>query len=203
MALAVPNPEDRRVQRTRLALRGALIALLQSRSWEEIRVQDVCDKANVGRSTFYNHFPDKEDLLVGGFEDLRRAVRQEARRNPGRTLHFAHGLIEHAGENERLFRALVGQRSGQVVLQRFRDLVVDLVRDDLRLRTSATGAELEVVVHYLGGAFLELLRWWLENQCPLEPTELEHRFQGLSASAVRALPTRRGFCPEAAVGTGG
>jgi AcrR family transcriptional regulator len=69
------DKRDRRIERTRRTLREALIALILERGWDDISVQDVCNRADVGRSTFYTHFADKEELLVGGFDDLRKVLR--------------------------------------------------------------------------------------------------------------------------------
>ena len=85
---------------------------------------------------------------------------------------FVLGMLEHARENHRLFLALVGKRSGQLVLQRFRELVLDLIREDLA-RLPGKGQAQDMRVHFVGGAFLELLTWWLEARNPLEPAELE------------------------------
>src|SRR5512139_3251865 len=71
---AAARPTDRRVLRTRATLREALVRLILERGWDDISVQDVCDRANVGRSTFYSHFADKEELLLAGFDDLRKAL---------------------------------------------------------------------------------------------------------------------------------
>ena len=62
---------DRRAQRTRAALRDALISLIGERGWEDLAVQDICERANVGRSTFYLHYAGKEALL----ESNRKALR--------------------------------------------------------------------------------------------------------------------------------
>ena len=58
----IPRSTDRRVLRTRAVLRDALITLVGESGWDAITVQDICDRAKVGRSTFYMHFADKEDL---------------------------------------------------------------------------------------------------------------------------------------------
>ena len=63
--------EDRRVQRTRELLRGALFSLIREKGFEVLTVQDIIDRANVGRATFYAHFDNKEDLLLSGFDVLR------------------------------------------------------------------------------------------------------------------------------------
>ena len=71
------RPDNRRVQRTRRTLREALVALILERGWDRFSIQDICERADVGRSTFYTHFADKEDVVGAGFEDLGRGVRAE------------------------------------------------------------------------------------------------------------------------------
>jgi AcrR family transcriptional regulator len=68
--------EDRRVQRTRTMLFDALLDLIIEKGYEAITVQDIIDRANVGRSTFYSHFSDKEQLLLGNIDQLRESLKQ-------------------------------------------------------------------------------------------------------------------------------
>src|SRR5215218_9787371 len=70
---------DRRIQRTRQLLLDALSALILEKGYEAMTVQDVIDRANIGRSTFYVHFQDKEDLLLKGVETLWSALEQHLR----------------------------------------------------------------------------------------------------------------------------
>ena len=71
----MPKRRDRRVERTQQLLRGALVSLIREKGFEALTVQDIIDRANVGRATFYSHFDNKEDLLVSGFEDLRASLK--------------------------------------------------------------------------------------------------------------------------------
>ncbi len=164
MTARAPRTRDRRVERTHRALREALIALLLERGWDGFSVRDVCDRADVGRSTFYLHFADKEDLLISGFQQLRTALRQQLQpaAGSGRPLAFARGLIEHIHDSQRMFRALLGKRSGYVVLRRFRELLIDLVREDLSA-IGRPGPAREAAVLFIAGGFLELLTAWFEN----------------------------------------
>ena len=57
------NNQDLRVQRTKKALITTFSDLLETKSFDNITIQDLCEKANVRRSTFYRHFNDKYDLL--------------------------------------------------------------------------------------------------------------------------------------------
>ncbi len=188
-----PRTPDRRVQRTRRGLREALVSLILERGWDAVSVLHVCERADVGRSTFYLHFADKEELLVSGFDDLRKALREQLAARPGgdRPLAFVRGMIEHAWEQQRLFRAVVGKRSGQVVERRFRELVLGLVDEDLAALAPA-GAARDAAARYVAGAFLELLRWWLDTRTGLEPGDLEAVFERLTAPVLGAVRTEAG-----------
>lgn len=186
---------DRRVLRTRRLLRDALVTLILERGWDETSVQDVCDRADVGRSTFYTHFADKEELLTSGFGDFRKALRaQHPAPAAGRTvqpLAFSRTLLEHVQENRRMFRALVGKRSGLVVQRHFRELLLELVREDLA-PLIPSGVRLEAAAHYLTGAFFELVSWWLDMRGPLAPAELDELFQQLTAPVLASLQGAHG-----------
>src|SRR5258707_15719817 len=69
--------EDRRIRRTRRLLRDGLLALVLEKGYDQITVQDILERADVGRATFYAHFRDKDDLLVSGADDLRESLRQQ------------------------------------------------------------------------------------------------------------------------------
>ena len=145
---------DRRVLRTREALRGALLDLMVERGWDAIDIQTLCERANIGRSTFYLHYPNKEELLKGSFGDLRTALRDQARQ---RALHsadqlaFVGGLIEHVHQQQLGFRAMLGRRSGHYVQDRFRELLVDLVEEE-RPAGARRSWHAHAVSNYLGGA---------------------------------------------------
>ena len=72
--LSENTPPDRRTQRTRQTLSHALIALIQEKRYDAITVQDICDRANVGRSTFYAHYQDKDDLLASNFQQMMESL---------------------------------------------------------------------------------------------------------------------------------
>src|SRR5438067_6661592 len=96
---------DRRIQRTQELLKTALMSLIQEKGFETLSVQDIIDRANVGRATFYAHFDNKEDLLLSGFEDLRAPMRERQREAHAGSLSveqsafaFVQHLLEHIDE---------------------------------------------------------------------------------------------------------
>src|SRR3982074_3871002 len=106
---------DRRIPRTREMLQQALMSLILKKDYEAITIQDICDEANVGRSTFYAHYTSKDDLKRKGFEHLRKELvdrQREAQAASGeikdRSLSFSLTMFEHARDHIDLYRALVG-----------------------------------------------------------------------------------------------
>ncbi|EHR71561.1 transcriptional regulator [Burkholderiales bacterium JOSHI_001] len=182
-----PTPDksprtDRRVLRTREALRGALLGLMVERGWDAIDIQSLCERANIGRSTFYLHFPNKEELLKGSFGDLRTALRDQAKQTAPESpdqLAFVGGLIEHVHQQQLVFRAMLGRRSGHYVQDRFRELLVDLVEEE-RPVGARRSWHAHAVSNYLGGALFQLLTWWLGASRPQRPQEIEALFHELS-----------------------
>jgi AcrR family transcriptional regulator len=174
------------VQRTHAALRAALLALILERGWDETTVQDVCERANVGRSTFYLHFADKEELLVSGFAELPDAMRRQAAASAERPLAYTRALLEHAQEHERFFRALVGRRTAQVVSRAFMDVVKELLDEDLA-RVAPSGGLREASVRFLAGALWELIMWWGEQTRRATPVEIEELFHKLAMPVLREI----------------
>jgi AcrR family transcriptional regulator len=191
--MKIPKTTDRRVRRTRTALRDALLALTHERGWDAVNVLDVCERADVARSTFYTHFADKEELLLSGFDALRAALRattDEASRSAPTVLGFLGGLIEHAQENAKLFRALVGKRAGQAAQKGFRQFVFELVREDL-LAAFPGDPSVEAAARYAGGGISELLIWSIDRRSPLPSTDLQELCMRLTTPVLGTLRRTR------------
>lgn len=107
---------DRRIQRTRHLLLDALIQLIPDKGYEAITIQDIIDRANVGRSTFYSHFRDKEDLLLSGFENLRGIFEELQNQSSPETAgwNFSLALFQHVEEQQPAFKAVLGKQAGAV-----------------------------------------------------------------------------------------
>jgi len=118
------NDLDRRVQKTRKLLQDALIELVAEKSYETVSIREILERANVGRSTFYAHFQDKDQLLHSILDRLDELFRQheqlfeDAKKNFGNAdiMNLAHefsptlSLFQFVGQNNRFFNAMLGNR---------------------------------------------------------------------------------------------
>lgn len=187
---------DRRVQRTQQLLRGALLSLIQERGFEALSVQDIIDRANVGRATFYAHFENKEDLLVSGLEEFRTSIKEHHRRllreatgSDERAFLFSHEIFAHANAHRDVFRAMVGKHSGAVVQRLFQKILMELVREDLKLMSPRGGSgslPAEAAVPYIAAGLWGLLSWWLHAKTRLSVEEVDAVFRRLAIPSVKA-----------------
>jgi len=118
------NDLDRRVQKTRKLLQDALIELVAQKSYESVSIREILETANVGRSTFYSHFQDKDQLLHSILDRLNELFEQhekqflDAKKNFGNAdiMNLTHefsptlSLFQLVGQNHRFFKAMLGNR---------------------------------------------------------------------------------------------
>jgi len=170
------------------------MALIQEKGFEALSVQDIIDRANVGRATFYAHFDSKEDLLASGIENLRESLKERQRQgrlaagSDERVFAFSRELFTHANEHRTVFRAMVGKRSGAVVQQLLQKMLVDLVRDEVK--TTWAGVEndspVEAVSQFIGGGLFGLLLWWGNGRMRIPVEDVDSMFRRLAIPSLKA-----------------
>lgn len=187
---------DRRIERTQQLLHGALMALILEKGFEAVTVQEIIDRANVGRATFYSHFDSKDDLLASGIERLRSTLKERQRHalvagvpNDARLFAFSHELFVHADEHRNVFRAMVGKRSGAVVQQLLHKMLVDLVREEVKQLVSTRDADatpLEAIAQFIGGGLFGLLIWWGNGKMRMAVDDVDATFRRLAIPSLKA-----------------
>ena len=184
---------DRRIQRTRQLLQDAMLVLILEKGYEAVTVQDVIDHANVGRSTFYAHFQDKEDLFLSEFETMRTQFEQHLMSQTV-TDESPWGLslmmFQHAQSQHQLYKALVGKQGGSVALAHFQKYLTSLLREHLEpqfLRKKNVPISPEVLAYYLVSSFMALLTWWLDHDLPYPAERINDIYRQLTQPGVEAI----------------
>lgn len=189
--------EDRRVQRTRNLLHEALLDLMIEKGYDAITIQDIIDRANVGRSTFYTHFPDKEQLLLSSIGQLREFLKEQrtlrtAPVEPGEVrFGFSLPMLQHVQSHKRIYRATVGKQSGGLILHHMQRMLTELVRDEVEAMMPNPGAlpiPPEIATDFVVNTFLSLLTWWMDRNMPCSANELDKIFHRLALFGIGTLP---------------
>jgi AcrR family transcriptional regulator len=185
---ARPKNLDRRVRRTRNALGDALLELMQEKKFEDITVQQVLDRAGVGRSTFYKHYQDKDDLFLSDMEEFFEMFstllirgKEASKRVAPVTEFFAH-----VNEMRHLYSALAAADK----LQDFQDMAQEYFARAIRKRLEQLSsppipsAQSAATAQALAGALLSLMSWWLQSGATASPKEMDDFFHRMVWAGV-------------------
>jgi AcrR family transcriptional regulator len=181
---------DQRIRRTCERLGSALIALIQERPIDDVTVQNVLDRAAVGRSTFYVHYRDKDDLLLSQLEKFLETMSTalSMRKEKSRRVVPVAELFAHIGGQKKLYRALGD--SGR--LNDFFDLAQGYFARGIEQRLTESGLlsklqqrELAARASALAGGLLSLLRWWLDRGAKESPHAMDELFHRMVWSGLQ------------------
>jgi AcrR family transcriptional regulator len=182
---------DRRVLRTRQALQDALLSLMKEKNYNAITVEEITEQANVGRTTFYLHYQDKEDLLLEKFTDLIRELTEEIgqvsvlewqqqQKIPQRPMLM---IFQHVAENEELYQLILGGEGIHQATGRLRSIFVEAANDlaqtkgEVQQLIQASDVPLHFLAHYFSGALIATIGWWLKGGLVYTPVQIAALFQ--------------------------
>jgi AcrR family transcriptional regulator len=190
---------DRRVDRTRRALREALIDLIREKSYDQITIEEITERANLGRTTFYLHYKDKEDLLLEDYIDLidemvskaladrplqrlrSRITKQSTDANPPFNPDlFRPNLIifQNVARNAELLRIILHNGGVVKIGERLREIILKAVQQLAAASQERSDLEItfemptEVIANFYAGSLLGLISWWLDNNMPYTPEQM-------------------------------
>ena len=182
---------DRRVVRSRDRLGDALIELIQEKPFDEITVQEVLDRAGVGRTTFYAHYRDKDDLFMSDVDEfLEGAAAMLARAgDTSERVAPVEEFFAHVAEGRRLYEALVAAGRIEDFMELARGHFARGIERRLADSERAGGlhpASRAALSHALAGAMLSLLSWWIDRGMAAPPAEMDDLFHRMVWSGVGA-----------------
>jgi AcrR family transcriptional regulator len=203
------NRTDRRIQRTRQALRKALSELIKEKGYDSISVEEITQRANLGRATFYLHYKDKEDLLVDEFSEL---ANERARtlsqvpfsawlpdlENPEHTPENKPSepfltVFQHVADNADIYRILLKNEKSDRLLGRIRKIIAQSITEFMQTKVESDPIPLllevpiDLLAAYFSGALLSCVDWWLGQGSTYSPEEMTRMFQRLFFPGARRI----------------
>lgn len=186
---------DRRVERSRELLLDALVSLLMERGYERLTIQNLLDRAGVGRATFYAHFQNKEDLLsssvarLRGFLTAQRDCTGPNKGSEAGQLRFAPPFFQHLESHRRIYHSTIGRDSEFTVEQHMQRMLRELVREDIESshKGKANAAAVDLAVRYAVGTLWAIVTWWMESKHPLPALEIDSLFRHTALPGLKAI----------------
>ena len=179
-----PETVDRRVRRTKSSLHNALLGLAREKPYPSIAVKEILDRANVGRSTFYTHFRDKDDLLESGIHEILRSIQKQPRHDTAveRIVAFSLPILKHIDEHRRAAGPQM-KREGRLILHaHMQHVLTTLIADELALITAGRPKGLvpiDLAARHVASTFVLVLNWWVERDLALAAAAVDDRFREL------------------------
>lgn len=172
---------DPRVRRTRDRLGDALMELMHGKPFTEITVQQVLDRAGVGRSTFYTHYRDKDDLFISDVEEFFERMSdllQQRGENSNRVAPVQE-LFAHISDAREFYAALVASGKINDTLQMGRGCLARGIERRLaqlpRARIIAPASRAAMAQGFAGALF-SLLAWWIDHVMTATPKQMDEMF---------------------------
>jgi AcrR family transcriptional regulator len=184
---AVPEvtKPDRRVERTRQALLDALRDLLFERGYDGFAVRDIVERANVGRSTFYEHFEGKDEILreilAGPIEALAASTCE-----PG-GLERLQTILTHFAENAQLIATMLAGSSRRVLSRLLSEHIAAYLAAQLRDERRSFAIPVRLVADHLADAQFGMIESWFANEMPCDAATLARALRDSTAASIAAL----------------
>ena len=169
------KPVDRRIQKTRQSLFNALMDLILEKGYEAVTIQDIIDQANVGRSTFYAHFENKDQLLYGSHQALNHLL--FSTEDTTEEIDFL-ALYAHAQEHSHVAKAMLGKKGGELVIGYFRDAMAHKILNEMKRRAEKSEEQqtmLAFTAEATAAALVRLLTCWLDQDMPFTAEEMAEK----------------------------
>lgn len=178
---------DRRINKTRKAIFTAFETLLTEKRYEQITVQDIIDKADIGRSTFYAHFETKDDLLKSTCRNMFDHIFEEHPSSES-SHDFSAGsdslkdrlthILYHLQDDRKWYERIFACESAELFWGYFKMQFLDLIRRyDAEKKAEKLSVPGSFYLNYYCSTFIEAVKWWFENGLKTSPEELERYFE--------------------------
>ena len=202
---------DRRVQRTQKLLRDSLLGLILEEGYEEISIQDITDKANLGRATFYLHYKDKDELLlevidqliVDFIEQVPQVSRAEWQLVDQKAIVK---LFEFAAEHYDLYRILTIGRGGIMAARQIHRNIANNIKTFIQSEVDTMDADpvvpVDFIANHFTGSLLATIYWWLDSDLPYSAEEMAAMFQKANLLDRESLLGFKETDPATKVGKG-
>ena len=189
------SKDNRSTRRTRSAIREALSEMLAVKPLGKITVQELIDKANICRTTFYAHYEDLYDLLSEVENDILSEIREglegldQAPIRVEEQYPAIEAVVAVYAKHEKLIRLLNGPNGDPAFDARLQDTIYQLTRD---LRKVKEGDAFDEERHRLYSCYvisggISVLNSMLSANLPIDPAEAGRVLGAMAASGERVF----------------
>ena len=180
---------DRRIRRTRRQLHSALHHLIKQTPYDSLTISDIVEEADISRATFYLHYKDKDELLLGSLEALSQSLIEQlapSETSPLELHTFAHHIYVHVKKQQKLYIALQSSYTASFVIQHHIEQLVVIVEGMLgHIAPELPSAN--QVAHQLIGMLYGQILWWLKHDLKPSAGDMAQAFETFALQGIAGM----------------
>lgn len=163
---------DLRIIKTNKILFDALLKLMKKKSFEKIKISDICEEALINRSTFYAHYEDKYELLMALFEEQKISLLEKLENNENNNfskeylMELLNIIINHIDDNRDIYSAILSNNRNGILIDFLIDVIERDVSDKLKDNNDIKNSNLplDIIVKFYSGGLINIGMSWLTRK---------------------------------------
>lgn len=186
---------DRRQKKTKDAIIAAFIGLLKKKSYEKVSVKDIIEAADVGRSTFYDHFETKDELVRQICNELfahifaihvKACSTHNFSQLPSTTRNNLAHIFYHIRDKRDYYMGILQYDKGNLFLRYFREYMLQQVKLtlDLQQQPALSRVPEDFIVNHIANGLMGAIQWWLQQNMQQSPEAVAEYFAALTNPAI-------------------
>ncbi|WP_101845369.1 TetR/AcrR family transcriptional regulator [Halobacillus sp. Marseille-P3879] len=167
---------DRRRKYTRKVLKESLITLLSQKPITDITVKEVCELADINRSTFYSHYADHYDLLSKIEEEIMEDMNQYlyscSYEFEEESIQMTEKILQYVTENKLMFQTLLNKEAAPSFEKRMMELTRQFMMNNWMMDNYGKREESKYLSTFVISGAIHVIKDWLENDMDRSPKEM-------------------------------
>jgi len=165
---------DRRIQKTRQAIVDTFVELLNEKGFDKITINDIANRANINRGTFYLHYVDKFDLLDKCIETYVEPLLQQCANTTDTSTDAIalQSIFEYLEKNFTIYKLLLSNEGAGFFSNRLYSIIAQSLTEVITLKPENNAFSNGVTIHFLTSGFIGILEWWVNNSMPCNVQEI-------------------------------
>lgn len=179
---------DRRTKKTKQHLREALASLIQETDFESITVQDITNRADINRATFYAHYRDKYDFAEKITEEILQGFEKVMNSNAS-VYELNLSIFKHIEQHTIFYKTIFSRKGSSKSLMKLLDIIHTAIDNRRSLKYTDDKEQIvpaDIINSFIASAYLGVIKNWLDREMPYTPEYMAEKLSYLVDKKMQA-----------------
>ncbi len=176
---------DKRTMNTYKTLKNALFSELKDKSFEDIKIVDLCKRAEIHRTTFYSHFNDKYELLEYAIKDLQQDLESNIQNVKihldikGYYYNLISIFLDHLDSNKEIYISILKNNSDSIMINSIYSIIKKDIKNKIDKFYHENNSKIDILLEFYMGGISNIITWWIQNSMHISKENLLKEIKSL------------------------